>query len=82
MCVKVKLHLNPEKCLFGIQQCRILGYLVTHRGIEANPAKIQAILDMTPPQSARDVQKLTGRLDALNRFISRSADVTPRIFCS
>ena len=47
---------------------------MSHRGIEANPTKIQAIVDMSPPQSARDVQRLTGRLAALNRFISRSAE--------
>jgi ribonuclease HI len=46
---------------------------VSHRGIEANPTKIQAIINMTPPQSARYVQRLTGRLAALNRFISKSA---------
>ena len=51
-----------------------MGYLVSHRGIEANPTKIQAIINMTPPQSAREVQRLTGRLAALNRFISKSAE--------
>jgi hypothetical protein len=51
-----------------------LGYLVSHRDIEANPTKIQAIINMTPPQSARDVQRLTGRVAALNRFISKSAE--------
>jgi ribonuclease HI len=47
---------------------------VSHRGIEANPTKIQAIINMTPPQSARDVQRLTGRLAALNRFIFKSIE--------
>jgi hypothetical protein len=47
---------------------------VSHRGIEANPAKIQAIISMTPPRSARDVQRLTGRLAALNWFISKSTE--------
>jgi ribonuclease HI len=47
---------------------------VSHRGIEANTTKIQAIVNMTPPQSTRDVQCLTGRLAALNRFISESAE--------
>jgi hypothetical protein len=64
-----RLRLNPEKCVFGVRQGKILGYLVSHRGIEANPTKIQAIINMTPPQSARDIQRLTGRLAALNRFI-------------
>jgi hypothetical protein len=69
-----RLHLNPEKCVFGVRQGKILGYLVSHRWIEANPTKIQAIINMTPPQSARDVQRLTGRLATLNRFISKSAE--------
>jgi hypothetical protein len=60
-----RLRLNPEKCVFGVCQGKILGYLVSHRGIEANSTKIQAIINMTPPQSARDVQRLTGRLAAL-----------------
>jgi hypothetical protein len=59
-----RLCLNPEKCVFGVRQGKILGYLVSHRGIEANPTKIHAIINMTPPQSARDVQRLTGRLAA------------------
>jgi hypothetical protein len=69
-----RLRLNPEKCIFGVRQGKILGYLVSHRGIEANPTKIQAIINMTPPQSTRDVQRLTGRLATLNRFISKSAE--------
>jgi hypothetical protein len=69
-----RLRLNPKKCVFGVRQGKILGYLVSHPGIEANPTKIQAIINMTPPQSARDVQRLTGRLAALNRFISKSAE--------
>jgi ribonuclease HI len=69
-----RLRLNPEKCVFGVRQGKILGYLVSHLGIEANPTKIQAIINITPPQSARDVQRLTGRLTTLNRFISKSAE--------
>jgi hypothetical protein len=67
-------RLNPEKCVFGVRQGTILGYLVSHRGIEANPTKIQAIINMTPPRSTRDVQRLTGSLAALNIFISKSAE--------
>jgi hypothetical protein len=54
-----RLRLNPEKCVFGVRQRKILGYLVSHHGIEANSTKIQAIINMTPPQSTRDVQRLT-----------------------
>jgi hypothetical protein len=52
----------------------LLGFLVSHRGIEANPKKIKAIETMRPPTRIKDVQKLTGSLDALSRFISRLAD--------
>ena len=45
---EARLRLNPEKCVFGVHQGKILGYLVSHRGIEANPTKIQAIINMTP----------------------------------
>jgi hypothetical protein len=44
-----RLRLNPEKCVFGVRQGEKLGYLVSHRGIEANPTKIQAIINMMPP---------------------------------
>jgi hypothetical protein len=46
---EARLWLNPKKCIFGVRQGKILGYLVLHRGIEANPRKIQAIMDMAPP---------------------------------
>jgi hypothetical protein len=49
----------------------LLGFLVLHRGIEANPEKIKAIETMRPPARIKDVQKLTGSLAALSRFISR-----------
>jgi hypothetical protein len=71
---EARLRLNLENCIFGVRQGKILGYLVSHRGIKANPTKIQAILDMAPPQSTKDIQWLTGRLAALNRFISRSTE--------
>ncbi|CAA0826502.1 Unknown protein, partial [Striga hermonthica] len=66
--------LNPKKCTFGVGSGKFLGYMVSQRGIEANPAKIQAILDLAPPTSIKAVQALTGRLAALNRFISKSTD--------
>ncbi|KAL0355476.1 UNVERIFIED_CONTAM: hypothetical protein Sradi_3994500 [Sesamum radiatum] len=71
---KYKLKLNPGKCAFGVQGGRFLGFMVTHRGIEANPSKIKAILDMKTPSSINEVQRLTGRIAALSRFISKSAE--------
>ncbi|XP_075521447.1 uncharacterized protein LOC142554667 [Primulina tabacum] len=67
------LKLNPQKCIFGVRSGKFLGYMVTERGIEANPEKVQAIQDMVSPRGPKDVQQLTGRVAALARFISRLA---------
>ena len=69
-----KLRLNASKCSFGIGSGKFLGYMVTHRGIEVNPDQIKAINNLQPPQNPKEVQKLTGRIVTLNRFISRSAN--------
>jgi hypothetical protein len=66
--------LNPEKCVFGVKKGKFLGCLVSTKGIEANPNKIEAILRMEPPSTMKGAQRLTGRLASLNRFISRSAE--------
>ncbi|XP_042432923.1 uncharacterized protein LOC122019532 [Zingiber officinale] len=63
-----------EKCLFGAKSGHFLGYIVTERGIEANPRKVKALQDMLPPRNLREAQRLIGRITALSRFISRSAD--------
>jgi hypothetical protein len=68
------LKLNPEKCVFGVKKGKFLGCLVSTKGIEANPNKIEAILRMEPPSTKKGAQRLTGRLTSLNRFISRSAE--------
>lgn len=68
------MKLNPAKCTFGVTSGEFLGYIVTQRGIEANPKQISAILDIPSPKNSREVQRLTGRIAALNRFISRSTD--------
>ena len=49
------MKLNPSKCAFGVSSGKFLGFMVSHREIEANPDKIQAILDMTPPQNVKEV---------------------------
>ncbi|KAL5580848.1 hypothetical protein UlMin_013290 [Ulmus minor] len=71
---RYKMKLNPSKCAFGVSSGKFLGFMVNHRGIEANLAKIQALLDMEPPRKIKEVQRLTGRIAALNRFISRATD--------
>jgi hypothetical protein len=70
----VNLKLNPKKCVFGIHKGKVLGCLVSTKGIEANPDKIKALVEMQDLVSMKDVQKLTGRVATLNRFISRAAE--------
>lgn len=70
----VNLSLKPDKCVFSVHKGKVLGCLVSTKGIEANPDKIKALENMEEPQSIKDAQKLTGRIVALNRFITQSGD--------
>ena len=64
------MKLNPAKCAFGVS----VGKFLDDRGIEANPDKIKAMLDMPPPSNIKKVQRLTGRRVALSRFVSKVSD--------
>jgi hypothetical protein len=66
-----KLKLNPTKCSFGVPAGQLLGFLVSARGIEANPEKTQAILTMAKPTKLHKIQQLAGRVAALSRFVAR-----------
>ena len=68
------LKLNPDKCAFGVSAGKFLGFIVNNRGIEANPNKIKAILDMLPPSNIKEIQCLIGRIAALSRFVSKAND--------
>ena len=68
------MKLNPGKCAFGVTAGKFLGFMVSQRGIEANPNKIRAIMDMAPPRNVKEVQSLNGKIAALNRFVSRATD--------
>jgi hypothetical protein len=63
--------LNPTKCVFGVPSGLLLGFMVGHRCIEANPAKVDAICKMAKPSNKKDVMKLTGMMVALGRFINK-----------
>ncbi|KAK0571195.1 hypothetical protein LWI29_012312 [Acer saccharum] len=71
---RYKMKLNPNKCVFGVPSGRFLGFQVHQRGIEMNPEKIQALEEMASPRTLKDVQRLTGCLASLNRFIAKSTD--------
>jgi hypothetical protein len=63
--------LNPNKCVFGVPSEKLLGFIISHRGIEANPETISTITSMKAPTCIKDVQKLIGCMVTLNRFISK-----------
>lgn len=68
------MKLYPMKCNFAVSFGKFLGHMVTRKCIEATPNKINAIFELKIPTSVKDVQRLTGRVAVLNRFISRSSD--------
>ena len=68
------MKLNPSKCAFGVTSGKFFSFMVLQRGIGANPNKIRAILNMESPKNIKDVQSLTGRVAALNRFVSKATN--------
>ncbi|MCI33821.1 hypothetical protein A2U01_0055039, partial [Trifolium medium] len=79
---RYNMRLNPAKCSFGVQAGKFLGFLLTHKGIEANPKKCQAIIDMRSPTSIKEVQQLTGRIAALSRFLSCAGEKAFHFFAT
>jgi hypothetical protein len=69
-----RTKLNLDKCVFGVTTGKLLRFLVSYRGIEANPEKIRMIEAMRPPAHIKDVQKLMGCLAMLSQFMSRLAE--------
>jgi len=66
-----KIRLNRAKCVFGVEGEKFLWFMLTHRGIEANPDKCVAISSMRSPTNLKEVQRLLGRLTSLSRFLPR-----------
>ena len=71
---RYNMKLNLSKCAFGVSSGKLLGFMVSRRGIEASPEKMRAILEMSSPKIFKEVQSLTGRVAALNRFVSKATD--------
>src|SRR3954470_1436102 len=65
------MMLNPKKCVFGLPAGKLLGFIVFQRGIELNSEKIKAILNINRPTCLKDIQRLTGCVAAVSRFVGR-----------
>ena len=61
-----RLRLNPQKCTFGVTAGKLLGFLVSDRGIKVDPPKIKAILEMPPPKSEKEIRGFLGQLQYIN----------------
>ena len=68
------MKLNPSKCVFEVIAGKFLGFMVSQRGIEVNPEKVRAIMELGPPKMVKEVQSLNGKIVALNRFVSKATD--------
>ena len=71
---KFNLRLNPKKYAFGVTSGKLLGFILSIKGIEVDPKKIQAIMDMPPPRNISQMRGLKGRLQSIHRFISQLED--------
>ena len=68
------MKLNPSKCAFGVSADKFLGFMVSQRGIEVSPDQVKAVMETPPPKSKKELQRLTGKLVVLGRFIARFTD--------
>ncbi|XP_049382921.1 uncharacterized protein LOC125847297 [Solanum stenotomum] len=77
---KYNLKLNPAKCAFGVPAGKLLGFIVSRKGIELDPSKIKAIQELPPPKTRKDVMSFLGRLNYISRFIAQSTVICEPIF--
>jgi hypothetical protein len=78
--MKYKLRLNPNKCTFGVRSGKLLGFIVSKKGIEVDPAKVKAIQEMPAPKTEKQVRGFLGRLNYISRFISHMTATCAPIF--
>ncbi|KAM1040184.1 hypothetical protein FF1_029457 [Malus domestica] len=71
---RYRMTLNPNKCAFGVGSDKFLDFMISQRGIKANPENIKAIIDMKELVASKDIQSLTSKVAALTRFISKVTD--------
>jgi hypothetical protein len=75
-CRFYRIRLNPHKCVFCVESGRLLGFIISHQGIWVDPLKVEAILNLPPPSTLRQLQSLQGKAKFLCRFIPNYAEIT------
>ena len=71
---KYKVHLNPRKCMFGVKSGKLLGCIVSRRGIEVDHVKVKAIMEMPPPTTLKQLHSFQGKLQSIKWFVSQLLD--------
>ena len=66
-----KLQLNPKKCTFRVTSEKLLGFMVSQRGIEVDPEKIKAIVEMKPPRIEKEIRGFLRRIQYISRFTAQ-----------
>jgi len=74
------LKLSAQKCTFGVTTGKLLGFLMSDRGVEVDPSKIKAILDMPPPKSEKEIRGFLGQLQYISQFIAKLTSIYESIF--
>ena len=77
---QLRLRLNPKKFTFRVTSGKLLGHIFSECGIEVDPEKIKAILDMPAPRNEKEIRGFLGRLQYISRFIARLTDICEPIF--
>ena len=75
-----RMRLNPQKCTFGVIAGKLLGFLVSDRGMEVDPSKIKAILEIPPFKSKKEIKGFLGQLQYISRFIVKLTSTCELIF--
>ncbi|XP_052490856.1 uncharacterized protein LOC128043076 [Gossypium raimondii] len=77
---KFQLKLNLAKCTFGVRSGKLLGFVVSEKGIEIDPDKVRAIQELPPPRTQKEVRGFLERLNYIARFISQLTEKCDPIF--
>ena len=80
-CRHYKICLNPHNCVFCVESGRLLGFIVSNKGIQVDPLKVEAIVNLPPPCSIKQIQSLQGKFNFLWRFIVNYAKITKGFMC-
>jgi hypothetical protein len=75
-CHYYRIRLNPHKCVFCVESRRLLGFIMSIHGIRVDPLKVEAILNLPPPSTLRQLQSLQGKTNFLRRFIPNYIELT------